>query len=432
MFTWELMSRLLDQLMKSYTEHKASIDLGQTFPEAYLDALPNYVSAVPTFKSHVFNEMHMEGVYRCRLANKPDDHLFWLFKELGMERRGDEQIYGLPNLLQELENLITHDQKQKKRLSWNLIRLVSDVAVIAEIQRQMVMSTCNGSAVLALPEEEISAWILTLMPSLRQIQEVLNKGTGLASLVMDLRKFDYPSHKHRTASSTAKLRSAENALDNLWEKLNQLFVRKTGKTLKALEGNRVNYHDLRRTPAWTEPRPFTEFNSQVSEDLDVVLALATLEQRTESTIDKSQPSAARQKAKTRNAPELHIPAYTPDASPDIMGGTADAENAENPKLLVKKKAFNTFAALFGKPIADTPPGELPWNDFKKAMVSIGFGAEKLQGSAWLFKSSEKSVFGSIIFHEPHPDSKLPMQWARRIARRLNRNFGWTADTFVTE
>ncbi|KAL8850842.1 MAG: hypothetical protein Q9221_004256 [Calogaya cf. arnoldii] len=450
MFTCELMSRLLDQLMKSYTEHKASIDLGQTFPKAYieafsrlwvcldctvdsyLNALPNYVSAVPTFKSHVFNEMHLDGGYRCQLANKPDEHLFWLFKKLGMERQGEEQIYGLPNLLQELENLIAHDQKQKTRLSWNLIRLVSEVAVIAELQRQMVMSTCNGSAILALPEEEISAWILTLMPSLRQIREVLNQRTGLASLVMDLRKFDHPSHKHCTASSTAKLRSAENALDNLWEKLTQLSVRKTGKTLKALEGNRVNYRDLRRTPAWTEPKPFTEFNSQVSEDLDVALALATLEQRTECTIDQSQPSAARQKMKTRNSAAFHIPADTPEADRDTIGGTTDAEYTENSKLIVKKKAFNTFAALFGKPIADTLPDELPWNDFKKAMVSIGFGTEKLQGSAWLFKSTEKSAFSSIIFHEPHPDSKLPMQWARRIARRLNRNFGWTADTFVTE
>lgn len=62
------------------------------------------------------------------------------------------------------------------------------------------------------------------------------------------------------------------------------------------------------------------------------------------------------------------------------------------------------------------------------MVDAGFGARKLQRSAWLFASEQ----GKIIFHESHPESKLPMQWARRIARRLNRDFGWTMDTFVLD
>ncbi|KAL8669226.1 MAG: hypothetical protein Q9168_006175 [Polycauliona sp. 1 TL-2023] len=444
---WECVSCLLDNLMNCYTKRKASIKLGQAFPEAYvqefsrlawflectidgyLGALPEYMSAVPTFKKQIVNHPTSPGQFEISIAKKPDDYLFWLFTELLTGQLEKRRVCGLPNLFQEMESLITKDQKQKQRLSWRLIRTVSDLAVVAEIQRQMGLSTCSEHTFSAWSEEENLTWRNVRMAPLLEIREVFQAGTGLGSLVMDLRVFDYPSHKPRTASSTAKLRSAEDALDNLWQQIDQLFVCKTGKTLKSLEGKRINYCDVRRTPAWIEPTTSTECNSQVPENVDVALALATLELRTESTVDRSQQLAVREKTKTRNAAAFEGPANTLDANTDPLAATA---NISNPKLTVKKKAFNTFAALFGKLVGDTLPGELPWIDFMKAMVNIGFGAEKLQGSAWLFKAAEKSKFGSIIFHEPHPESKLPMQWARRIARRLNRNFGWTADTFVTE
>ena len=64
------------------------------------------------------------------------------------------------------------------------------------------------------------------------------------------------------------------------------------------------------------------------------------------------------------------------------------------------------------------------------MTHIGFAAQKLPGSSWVFELEKDGESKKIMFHEPHPDSKIPSQWARRIARRLNRHFGWTAETFV--
>ncbi|KAL8994276.1 MAG: hypothetical protein Q9169_005711 [Polycauliona sp. 2 TL-2023] len=428
---WECIASLLESLAFSYEEQKATMRLGQPFPEAYVKEfsrlkfmlastiqdylfhLPAYMCAVPTFKKQIVNAVTSSGEYKFKFLKKP----------------GKPQICGHANVLQEIEKLITNDNDQKKRLSSRLIRVVSDIAVIAEIQRQMDLCTCSEHSSSAWSDEENAAWAKNRLVPILELLTVLGGGVGLGSLVMDLRIFDYPFHKPRTASSTAKLRSAENALDNLWNEVNQLFVRKTGKTLKSWEEGRINYRDIRRTPAWIEPRSSTEWDSQVPEDLDVALALATLEQRTESTIDQSQPLGARQKTKTRSSTAHDSAVDTPDSGANTIGASA---SVAIPRLTVKKKAFNTFAALFGKSTANTMPGELPWVDFKRAMVNIGFGAEKLQGSAWLFKPSDKLPSGSIIFHEPHPESKLPMQWARRIARRLNRNFGWTAETFVTE
>lgn len=75
------------------------------------------------------------------------------------------------------------------------------------------------------------------------------------------------------------------------------------------------------------------------------------------------------------------------------------------------------------------PGDTPWTDFLHAMVSTGFSAQKLQGSAWQFTPHNLDVEQPIQFHEPHPTHKLPFTWARRFGRRLARTYGWRGDMF---
>ena len=80
---------------------------------------------------------------------------------------------------------------------------------------------------------------------------------------------------------------------------------------------------------------------------------------------------------------------------------------------------------------DKPPGEIPWSEFLSAMASVRFSIKKLDGSAWVFTPHiESDVFQqSIIFHEPHPSSKIPLRIARRFGRRLERTYGWSGGSF---
>ncbi|KAL8754103.1 MAG: hypothetical protein Q9199_004569 [Rusavskia elegans] len=454
-FFWQSVSRLFDQLIITYTEQRTSIRPGQILPDAYMEAfsrlgyvldtiterllayLPDYMAAVPTFKQQVVRTVQPNGRAVTTITRNSADHLYWLFTELviGKGNQQNQQICGLPNLSQEIENLISKDAQQKERLNWRLIRVISDVAVIAEMQRQLGLSTCNEYTLSAFSQEELDAWGKTDLGRLPKINDIsyhsigLAQVNGFAPLVTDLQVFEYPSDKRRTAANTAKMRSAEHALDILWEKIDEHFVRETGETLKELGEGKIQHRDIQRTPPWTDLQQSTterQGKDRSAEKLDVSLALSTLEERTENTIDPTKPSAVREKVKTRGLPIEY--AQSENLEPMPATNQASTGGDKPPRLSVRKKAFNTFAALFGKPLATKLPGELPWTDFKKAMVNVGFGAEKIQGSSWLFESKR----GSIIFHEPHPQSKLPMQWARRIARRLNRNFGWTADTFVLE
>ena len=111
-----------------------------------------------------------------------------------------------------------------------------------------------------------------------------------------------------------------------------------------------------------------------------------------------------------------IPQHTSETEHD-QENTSQAHTRST--ITVSKKAQRAFAALFRVPSAYALPGELPRTDFVHGMSSIGFMLQKIQGPAWLFAPINRALNRSIMFYEPHPESKIPSQWARRITRRLN-------------
>ncbi|KAI8240831.1 hypothetical protein K4K55_000301 [Colletotrichum sp. SAR 10_96] len=108
----------------------------------------------------------------------------------------------------------------------------------------------------------------------------------------------------------------------------------------------------------------------------------------------------------------------------------DATRPPKTKKKTKGAAFKVFRTLFFDPNITSHPGQVSWKDFLHAMTGTGiFAAEKLYGSVWQFERTDGDQ-SRIQFHEPHPYSKIPFVVARRIGRRLNRNYGWTGDMFV--
>ncbi|KAL9004386.1 MAG: hypothetical protein Q9188_002802 [Gyalolechia gomerana] len=321
-FLWDSISSLVDVLISTYAMHKANIQPGQFLPNAYKEGFSGLGMSLMTV-----NNGYLAGPGACMSA-------------------------------------------------------------MPSFRRQIVTKESSDGQYTSLltkkPDDQFDIWLRRRIAPYYEIEEVLFKGIGLALLVKDLRVFDYPSDKLRVATTIAKMRSAEQALD-------------------MTKGD----------------------EEKATQDLDVSFALRTLEERTESTIDQTQQAAPRQKSKTRGPSSC--PTYPAREEPTAET-VEDTPPSPTLRVAVKKKAFSTFAALFGRPVADKLPGELPWTDFKQAMIYVGFSSEKLQASAWLFSSGLRS----IVFHEPHPERKLPMQWARLIARRLNCNFGWTAESFVPE
>ncbi|KAF2877931.1 hypothetical protein BDV95DRAFT_556338 [Massariosphaeria phaeospora] len=238
-------------------------------------------------------------------------------------------------------------------------------------------------------------------------------------------KFRYPAEKRRTRDSTNTMRAAEAHLDAFWDAADTHWLRNVGTTPHTLVKHILGERTIQRTPPWEENpkpqqptahaqdayvyRPFSATHYDQSKDIT-------------GAFDKLSVST-KDKVKIRGLPT------TPDALEPIP--TPEAAPEQGP-IIVDKRAQRVFKALFHSPNSPDQPGEIAWPDFLHAMVSTGFSAEKLQGSAWQFTPRSLDVERSIQFHEPHPGNKLPFTWARRYGRRLTRAYGWEGGLFVSQ
>lgn len=201
------------------------------------------------------------------------------------------------------------------------------------------------------------------------------------------------------------------------------MIKQTGKYMHGLLPS-LAQRELQRTPEWIEPTPVaaqegTEINS-ITESFST------------TNLDKSTPGSAfprknillKPKTKSQGAPSV-----------SKLGDTMAIEETAATqyslsRITIGKRAYKVFATIFRSPTEDGVPGELPWMDFLHALSSVGFSVEKLDCSAWIFRPTHEAPERSIIYHEPHPASKIPFRMARRYGRRLERAYGWTKETFV--
>ncbi|KAF9696333.1 hypothetical protein EKO04_005368 [Ascochyta lentis] len=220
------------------------------------------------------------------------------------------------------------------------------------------------------------------------------------------------------------MRAAEAALDAFWNAANAHWLRVAGVTPGALIQDIVGERILYRTPAWVEPTkppklsnnlpmsngPVESFFNHVHDESKEITG----------SFKRALPSV-KTKQKTRGPATLEQDTNSSPINPPFSDPA--------PSYTVDRRARKVFKTLFHSPESRDQPGEVIWPDFLHAMVSVGFGAEKLQGSAWHFTPATLAAERSIQFHEPHPGNKLPFKWARRYGRRLTRAFGWTSASF---
>jgi hypothetical protein len=111
---------------------------------------------------------------------------------------------------------------------------------------------------------------------------------------------------------------------------------------------------------------------------------------------------------------------------------ADQNKKTADPVTVDKRTHKVFQSILHVPSSELGkiPKAVKWDEFKRAMVRVGFTAEKPQGSAWQFMpTSSTNVERGNYFHEPHPNSDVPFMLARRFGRRLERVYGWSSDSF---
>ena len=383
------------------------------------------IYASPQLRSHYFGTQQGEDMMIARRNSHRRDYFLWLLEHLGdpvdMEKLGPKVF------LDELERVIRSDSAtagipQKARISAWVSNALSDLAIFAEIEDQVYHHQPNIGVLHTVSAEttkknfnEDTAELFLFQDQLKELEP------KLAAAGLPLGKFDYPSEKRRTASTTDKLRQAELKLDAFWNIVDEHYIRKTGKSIHQILSKALTPRTLERTPEWIEPpKPATIPTSPVVDDTE--FTTLDLAERTQ-VLEKDITIPIKIKLKTRSA-ATEAPMTTIDVGDD------DASPIASSTIPVSKRAYKTFSALFYNPAGDVLPGEIPWTEFLHALSSAGFSVEKQNGSAWLFVPPSLMGRRPIIFHEPHPSSKILIHVARRHGRRLARAYGWTRETFV--
>lgn len=351
------------------------------------------------------------------------DQFLWLMGRLTM----DDQVFlcGLENILDELERLIRTDPKSRERLSPLLADVLSNLSLLAELKRQMGLLRPGPPMVEALDLADRQAEFSKKSRLMSRVFGILRNGMKFSPTGTPPSKFNYPSHKKRTVTVAKELQQAESNLDRFWEAVDQHVARSDGKSLHELLAGVLEDRKLQRTPEWHEPdrsRTPTAREPKTRNLADHFSAV-DLQERTERTIGPDAISEARPKTKTRG--------IVGDSKVEAPEHQAEAPDIERiPKFTVSKRGYKTFSTLFYTPSVDEAPGEIPWAEFLSAMASLGFSIKSLDGSAWIFAPVTDLFQRSIIFHEPHPSNKIPYRTARRFGRRLERAYGWRAESFV--
>ncbi|KAF5618616.1 asparaginase 3 [Fusarium sp. NRRL 52700] len=138
---------------------------------------------------------------------------------------------------------------------------------------------------------------------------------------------------------------------------------------------------------------------------------------------KEKIEARRQKEKTR--PE-HSSVYAITPTRDSFEDKEPAKATQ--PLKVSSSTAEVFATLFDK---TQSRGSLSWSSFEAAMSELGFSVLPRFGSVYTFRPSEDmDIKRPVSIHRPH-QSQMEGYLILILARRLNRAYGWSGDSFVT-
>ncbi|KAK5401060.1 hypothetical protein LTR79_001579 [Exophiala xenobiotica] len=320
----------------------------------------------------------------------------------------------LPNLVDELQRCVDHDPSQKDRMSSCVAGYFSDLALIAQLVRQVkTFFPWAAGLELEMSPGSRSPGYAKAMEDAATVYRFLREDItpNLARNVVPLsRHLHYPIEKAHNVTNVNACRQAEDQLDRLWK--------------PQCEGSRDPSHA--RMDTSTKSFPAAE-QGEENEALGDSFSRLNVEPDKPGKFKGPEVSRA-SKFKTRG------PSHPPDSS-DATQPVPDDPTPPFPVFTLPRRAYKVFASLFPTPSNPSQGGEISWTDFLHAMTSIGFAAEKLYGSVWQFTPPdgldwENTNTRGIHIHEPHPVPKMGLGTARRVGRRLERRYGLNAERFA--
>lgn len=341
---------------------------------------------------------------------------------------GDERQPDFYLSLDKLDTSARRHEPVRALLSKHSWSLFTQLSILAECYRQVVLCTLSPVVYARLAKVKTEEQDHTHMIELLKDWTGFGNGCEIPDkLLAPWRKKArpaYPIDQPRTKGRVQKLRATEMAVEALWSWIDHLYFEKTaGSSHELIKNDILGNRPLQRTVPWEEDKVVVPQGAA----LQPVTTTAVLESSDSLTTDFKK----KLKIKTRGeAAPVAVPTEDVSIPEDDLG---EAGASEERNIQVDKRSYTVFKSLFHVPSSESSEYSraIKWDDFKRAMTSVGFSAEKLHGSAWQFApvTNQLGLERGIQFHEPHPDKEIRFTDVRRFGRRLHRAYGWDGSMF---
>lgn len=444
--SWDDLYQAVDRLISLRSQYASEIQPSVRLPMEYDVALCHFSFSVdqlvestlylyktaltssPSLREHYASCTHTRKGDAIKVIIKSDsrkkDKFRWHLEQLFMQDQ--VSLYGFEVLSDDVERMLIDpgNRADRERVSPYVASLLSDLSLLGEIRRQLGLLWPGERMREPITYADQQEAFLQRMELNGRLKKAFDGGILLSAVWTPLKKSTRPSNKPLNANSTKILQEAEENLDCFWNAVDGYILEHGGTSLHTKLSNIISFREIRRTPDWTDVGSEFKVSDKASDVLLIKTMLLELEARTEKTVSQETQQLPAQKIKTRGA------ASQSNTALELAQEDTPEQLAPQPLIKVSKQGFQVFSTLFHNPDDGQSPGEISWVKFQSAMASVGFSIRKLNGSACVFEPLSDEFHRSIIFHEPHPNSNIPFQVARRYGRRLERAYGWTLASFV--
>ncbi|KAI4862384.1 hypothetical protein F4820DRAFT_430728 [Hypoxylon rubiginosum] len=235
-----------------------------------------------------------------------------------------------------------------------------------------------------------------------------------------------PPSGQKNAEWVRRSKAAREALETFWDSMREIVKKsfvESPFTKKDIDGL-LEIISANKTPEYIdavrgeEEKVLAEIESSTAEPMLRQLTLTDSGSKV-----KVETKTTREKIKSR--PELGSVQPTPAAgAPDPV---PDAEPDSKPTPIpATERSLQIFSYMFPN-TAEESAKTVGWDEFVHAICDVGFTARSNGGSAVLFEHVDG---GKIVFHKPHPVTKIDSVMLRSMGKRMTKWFGWGRDKFV--
>ncbi|KAI1421771.1 hypothetical protein F5Y12DRAFT_718039 [Xylaria sp. FL1777] len=385
------------------------------------DAMTNY----QTTCTNMGLAPHISGKW------KSDNPLGWCLAVMLFGYRGGDDLIDNALLLRYFQYHISI--REKARVSEFVCRWVTDLSAFYEMLASVLLG--RPKAEKTYVEEVMKTayreeWLFTV--NLESTKMNMGPIHVLAqSLLHEFFEVE-PPRGPKNLKWLQRSRETRKVLENFWSSLHEILS-------KEFRSQGISKHEVQRmlgviaetqsvdyqqVIAAEEAKILTEIEQQkVARETFSYLTkshggirktIVTAELRKEKIKTRPQESNETDVLVSKEATESQMKTLEPDHTPALVR--------------TSKRALNAIRFMFPQTPKDANGG-LQWTEFVHVMNDMGFVARNNGGSAVSFEADGQ---GRIVFHRPHPDSKIAPVMLQAMGARMNKLFGWKRENFVLD